>query len=133
MVAAFTGRGRQSHVGVGGRDYRELKEELGLDHFDERSWQGWQHHVALVTVAFAFLREEQRRRGTPKKTFADLAGDAPALFRSCLFAGAADVLGAEPALAAQSQPDAVLLEHRAGSSLSTLRLRADQQYLVSPG
>jgi SRSO17 transposase len=43
------------------QDYRELKEELGLDHFEGRSWQGWHHHVALVTVAFAFLRGEQER------------------------------------------------------------------------
>lgn len=44
------------------QDYRELKEELGLDHFEGRGWMGWHHHVALVTVAFAFLRKEQRRR-----------------------------------------------------------------------
>jgi SRSO17 transposase len=45
------------------QDYRELKEELGLDHFEGRGWMGWHHHVALVTVAFAFLRQEQRRTG----------------------------------------------------------------------
>ena len=44
------------------QDYRELKDELGLDHFEGRSWLGWHHHVALVTAAFVFLREEQRRR-----------------------------------------------------------------------
>jgi SRSO17 transposase len=41
------------------QDYRELKEELGLDHFEGRGWLGWHHHVALVTLAFAFLRREQ--------------------------------------------------------------------------
>jgi SRSO17 transposase/transposase-like protein len=45
------------------QDYRELKEELGLDHFEGRGWMGWHHHVALVTAAFSFLRQEQRRRG----------------------------------------------------------------------
>ena len=61
------------------QDYRELKEELGLDHFEGRSWQGWCHHVALVSAAFAFLRAEQRRRGggTQKKAAANLASDAP--------------------------------------------------------
>jgi SRSO17 transposase len=49
------------------QDYRELKEELGLDHFEGRGWRGWHHHVALVSVAFAFLREEQRRRGRNAK------------------------------------------------------------------
>lgn len=40
-------------------DYRELKEELGLDHYEGRHWLGWHHHVMLVTIAYAFLRVEQ--------------------------------------------------------------------------
>lgn len=43
------------------QDYRELKDELGLDHFEGRTWAGWHHHVTLVTLAFAFLRLEQKR------------------------------------------------------------------------
>jgi SRSO17 transposase len=43
------------------QDYRELKEELGLDHYEGRQWLGWHHHVCLVTVAYAFLRLEQAR------------------------------------------------------------------------
>src|SRR5215469_2695352 len=42
-------------------DYRELKDELGLDHFEGRHWLGWYHHVVLVTLAYAFLRSEQAR------------------------------------------------------------------------
>ena len=47
-------------------DYRELKEELGLDHYEGRHWLGWHHHVTLVTMAFAFLRSEQ---AASKKNF----------------------------------------------------------------
>jgi len=43
------------------QDYRELKEELGLDHYEGRHWMGWHHHVCLVTMAYAFLRSEQSR------------------------------------------------------------------------
>jgi len=43
------------------QDYRELKEELGLDHYEGRQWLGWHHHVTLVSMAFAFLRAEQAR------------------------------------------------------------------------
>jgi len=43
------------------QDYRELKEELGLDHYEGRQWLGWHHHVCLVTIAYAFLRSEQAR------------------------------------------------------------------------
>ena len=35
-------------------DYRELKDGLGLDHFEGRSYTGWHRHVTLATVAQAF-------------------------------------------------------------------------------
>jgi SRSO17 transposase len=62
------------------QDYRELKDELGLDHFEGRSWQGFHHHVALVTTAFVFLRQEQarqRRRAKKKPASAHAAAGAP--------------------------------------------------------
>jgi SRSO17 transposase len=37
------------------RDYQELKQEIGLDHFEGRTWRGFHHHVALCSVAHAFL------------------------------------------------------------------------------
>ena len=43
------------------QDYRELKEELGLDHFEGRSFQGWHHHVSLVCLAHLFLQSERTR------------------------------------------------------------------------
>jgi SRSO17 transposase len=52
-------------------DYRELKEELGLDHFEGRHWLGWHHHVCLVSIAYAFLRYEQAR--LKKNFWCDLA------------------------------------------------------------
>jgi len=30
-----------------------MKGRVGLDHFEGRSWQGWYHHVTLVTLAYA--------------------------------------------------------------------------------
>ncbi|HEX5616790.1 MAG TPA: IS701 family transposase [Solirubrobacteraceae bacterium] len=44
------------------QDYRELKDALGLDHFEGRSWPGWQHHVTLVSVAHGFLTRERLSR-----------------------------------------------------------------------
>jgi SRSO17 transposase len=43
-------------------DYRELKDALGLDHFEGRTYRGWNHHVTLVSVAHAFLTLERRQR-----------------------------------------------------------------------
>jgi SRSO17 transposase len=45
-------------------DYRELKHGLGLDHYEGRSYRGWQHHVTLVSVAHAFLTLERQRPRT---------------------------------------------------------------------
>ena len=38
--------------------YQQLKDELGLDHYEGRSWQGWHHHVTLTMLAFGFLSLE---------------------------------------------------------------------------
>ncbi|MGI8413651.1 MAG: IS701 family transposase [Solirubrobacteraceae bacterium] len=43
------------------QDYRELKDALGLDHYEGRTYPGWNHHVTLVSVAHAFLTLERRR------------------------------------------------------------------------
>lgn len=37
------------------RDYQELKEEVGLDHYEARTWAGLHHHLVLCTVAHSFL------------------------------------------------------------------------------
>ncbi len=57
------------------QDYQQLKEELGLDHYEGRGWLGWHHHLTLVMLAHAFLTLETLRR---KKNFwVDPATDAP--------------------------------------------------------
>ena len=48
------------------QNYQQLKEELGLDHFEGRSWAGWHRHVTLTMMAFHFLTIEGLRE---KKTF----------------------------------------------------------------
>jgi SRSO17 transposase len=45
------------------QQYQELKDELGLDHFEGRSFPGWHRHVVLTAVAYAWLQNERRRRG----------------------------------------------------------------------
>ena len=57
------------------QNYQQLKEELGLDHYEGRGWQGWHHHVTLVCLAYAFLLLERRR--LKKNAGADVARDAP--------------------------------------------------------
>jgi len=58
------------------RDYQELKGELGLDHFEGRTWNGFHHHVALCAAAHAFLA---RRRALfpPARASLDARRRAP--------------------------------------------------------
>ena len=43
------------------QQYRELKTDLGLDHFEGRTFPGWHHHVVLTASAYNFLQPERRR------------------------------------------------------------------------
>lgn len=41
------------------RDYQELKDELGLGHYEGRSWRGFHHHATLCIAAYGFLIAER--------------------------------------------------------------------------
>ena len=49
------------------QQYRELKTDLGIDHFEGRTYPGWQHHIVLAALAYAFLQQERFRYG-PRPT-----------------------------------------------------------------
>jgi SRSO17 transposase len=57
------------------RDYQELKQELGLDHYEGRGWRGFHHHATLCIAAYGFLVRE-RSLFSPQDRF---RGHAPAL------------------------------------------------------
>jgi SRSO17 transposase len=57
--------------------YEELKGELGLDHFEGRSFPGWQHHVSAVLCAYAFLVAERARAFPPSAEGTRDAGALP--------------------------------------------------------
>jgi SRSO17 transposase len=57
------------------QDYHQLKEELGLDHYEGRNWRGWHHHVTMVMLAHAFLTLETLRN--KKNYWVDPAEDTP--------------------------------------------------------
>jgi SRSO17 transposase len=43
------------------RDYQELKQELGLGHYEGRGWRGFHHHATLCIAAYGFLVAERNR------------------------------------------------------------------------
>src|SRR5262249_57424820 len=59
--------------------HQQLKEELGLDHFEGRSWHGLHRHALMTMIAYAFLQHRRLtkvRRG--KKNQQPAASTAPA-------------------------------------------------------
>jgi len=48
------------------RDFQELKDEIGLDHFEGRSWRGFHHHGVLCIAAYAYLAAERARLSPPE-------------------------------------------------------------------
>ena len=75
------------------RDYQELKGELGLDHFEGRTWNGFHHHVALCAAAHAFLvlrraffpsaldtLDDRRRAPTPPSPTAAASAPMPVVW-----------------------------------------------------
>jgi SRSO17 transposase len=47
------------------RSYEDLKGELGLDHYEGRSFVGWHHHVSVVLACYSFLVAEHARSFPP--------------------------------------------------------------------
>src|SRR5258708_23006364 len=43
------------------RDYEELKQELGLGHYEGRGWRGFHHHATLCIAAYGFLIASRNR------------------------------------------------------------------------
>jgi len=62
------------------RDYRELKQEFGLSHYEGRNWRGFHHHATLCIAAYGFLtahrltHDDSKKNGAEPKTSA-LPGD----------------------------------------------------------
>lgn len=66
--------------------YQDCKTELGLDHFEGRSYPGWQHHMVISAVAFAFLQTERMRpREGPRLTFPQVRAFVQEIFTGLLF------------------------------------------------
>jgi SRSO17 transposase len=58
------------------RDYQELKQEIGLGHFEGRGWRGFHHHATLCIAAYGFLISE-RETIPPSAAGAAARGQAP--------------------------------------------------------
>src|SRR5205085_977576 len=67
-----------------GQPHHQLKDELGLDHFEGRSWLGLHHHALLSMMAFAYLQHHRLLQAAQsgEKTKTDGTGATPAAVAS---------------------------------------------------
>jgi SRSO17 transposase len=49
--------------------FERLKSEIGMDHFEGRSWPGWQHHVALAAMSYTLIESDRAGRKLGERTF----------------------------------------------------------------
>lgn len=75
------------------RDYLELKQEIGLGHFEGRGWRGFHHHATLCIAAYAFLLAE-RAAFPPSEARCGTIVEMPTLPQGYRPRGAADPDGA---------------------------------------
>jgi len=67
--------------------YQDFKTELGLDHFEGRTYPGWQHHMVISAVAYAFLQTERMRPRPgpgPRLTFPQVRAFVQEIFTGLL-------------------------------------------------
>jgi SRSO17 transposase len=65
--------------------YQDFKTELGLDHFEGRTYPGWQHHMVISAIAYAFLQTERMRaRVGPRLTFPQVRAFVQEIFTGLL-------------------------------------------------
>ena len=62
--------------------HQQMKEELGLDHFEGRSWQGLHRHAVMTMIAYAFLQHQRleqakREKKTPSRAAATNSASCP--------------------------------------------------------
>ena len=65
--------------------YQDFKSELGLDHFEGRTFPGWHHHLVLTAITYNFLQAE-RQRSHIHLTFPVVRGIVQEIFTAYLFA-----------------------------------------------
>jgi hypothetical protein len=85
--------------------YEELKEELGLDHFEGRSFTGWHHHTSVVLCCYAFIVTERMRHFPDTHSSVVPLGALPAAHRLCREAMSSSSSSPNPALRPTAEPD----------------------------
>jgi SRSO17 transposase len=109
------------------RDYQELKQEIGLGHYEGRRWRGFHHHATLCIAAYGFLILE-RETIPPSGPRSAARRQAPAVPEDYRPRGAADPTRApHPKL---NRHDASAIDRRNGQETHAMSLLRSQQWSV---
>lgn len=115
------------------RDYRELKQELGLGHFEGRGWRGFHHHASLCIAAYGFLISE-RETIPPSGPARRQDGQEPPVPRGSRRCATADPAGApRPNLDRHDPPSphrAAGPQHAAMSMLRTIKPPSTRSFVT---
>lgn len=114
------------------RDYQDLKQELGLGHYEGRGWRGFHHHATLSIAAYGFLMTERIAAGKPagaKKNFA--VGQVPALPADYIPRGSPARAAARVRLNHHNPSPAQLSVDRTPRTMSLLRTTKCKSILVT--
>jgi SRSO17 transposase len=114
------------------RDYQDLKQELGLGHYEGRGWRGFHHHAALTIAAYGFLVAERLaadRAVGAKKNF--IVRQVPALPADYLPRGSPARAAARAGLHRDDPPPAQCSTHPSPRPLSALRAAKRKTTLVT--
>jgi len=114
------------------RDYLELKQELGLGHYEGRSWRGFHHHASLSIAAYGFLVAEQLtagKRSGAKKNF--IARQVPGLPAGYIARGSPARTATHAQLHRNTAPSAQRSTGHPRPALSMLRPRKRKPNLVT--
>lgn len=109
------------------RDYQDLKQELGLGHYEGRGWRGFHHHASLCIAAYGFLMTQRLVAGTSaggKKNF--IERQVPALPANYIPRGSPARATPRPRLDTHSASSPQLRSHRSNGTVSVLRPRKPQ-------
>jgi SRSO17 transposase len=107
------------------RDYEELKDEFGLDHFEGRNWRGFHHHATLCIAAYAFVASERAKLSPPEPIAFLRPATLPKGFRP---RGAPRARPAPQPRQHRDVPSAVRAHSDAGPAVPLVRERADHSW-----